>query len=198
MAAAIEVISRLADRGVTFQIEDSGRLRVNGVSRLTEREKVALRTHKPAILRALATPPTVPIAAADQTPSASTTTATGPLPNHTEPPEPGSTQPFGQRELDAIKAGAGCWVWSGVLNEWCFWVADEEQWRKAVARSIDPAVIWTLNELTGMQGLPPDDLCNVAQVKRRFGGTIQPGAMPTRWRDAVSPLEPVVNKGARL
>lgn len=58
MAAAIEVISRLADRGVMFQIEDSGRLRVNGVSRLTEREKVALRTHKPAILRALTAPPT--------------------------------------------------------------------------------------------------------------------------------------------
>lgn len=70
MATAIEVVSRLADRGITFQIEDSGGLRVNGVSRLTEREKVALRVSRSAILRALTATPTAYIADSASTPVA--------------------------------------------------------------------------------------------------------------------------------
>ena len=52
--------------------------------------------------------PTEPTATADSQPIAPATAATEPLPNRVAPPEPGSTQPFGQRELDAIKAGSGC------------------------------------------------------------------------------------------
>lgn len=118
--------------------------------------------------------------------------ATEPLPNRTEPPAPSSTQPFGQTELDAIRAGSGCWVWSGVLEEWLFWVRDEERRRKAQERGIDAWRIWTLPELTGVVGLEPQDLRNIAAIRRQFNGTMQPGAIPAQWRNALNALEPAV------
>jgi len=77
---------------------------------------------------------------------------TEPSTQRMDPPEPGSTAPFGQRELDAIKAGSGCWVWSGVLHEWLFWIRDAERKTKAIGKGIDPGCIWVLEELTGVQG----------------------------------------------
>ncbi len=185
MATATEVINRLAARGVTFQLEASGGLRINGISRLTDREKAALRAHKGALLKALASTTAT-------TAGSPTTAATEPLPNRTTPPELGSTAPFNQEALDAVKAGAGCWVWSGVLNEWLFMVRDEERKAKAMSRGIDPGCIWTLAEVTGVQGMPPEGLRDVAAIKRRFAGAVQPGAMPAQWRNAFQPLEPAV------
>ncbi len=112
--------------------------------------------------------------------------------NRTQPPPPGETLPFGQRELDAIRQGFGVWVWSGVLKEWSFWVRDDERKAKALTKGIDRWRIWTLDELTAAQGMQPADLRNVFAIKRRFDGAVQPGAKPHRWRDALEPLQPAV------
>lgn len=112
--------------------------------------------------------------------------------NRTQPPAAGETQPFGQRELDAIRQGFGVWVWSGVLEEWLFWVRDDERQAKALAKGIERWRIWTLDELTAAQGMTPADLRNVFEIKRRFDGAVQPGAKPQRWRDALEPLQPAV------
>lgn len=187
---AAETINRLKPRGVTFEADGTGGLRVVGVDKLTAGEKVALRANKSAILRVLAHPTAT-------TAGAPSPTVTAPLPNRTEPPEPGSTAPFNQQALDAVKAGAGCWVWPGVLEVWLFWVRDEERKAKAISRGIDAGCIWMLAEITGVQGMPPEGLRDVAKIKRQFGGTVQPGEVPARWRDALNPLEPAVAEEER-
>ena len=105
----------------------------------------------------------------------------------------GSTTPFSQQDLDAIKAGHAVKVWSGVLNEWLYWVRDEERKAKAQARlGIDPWRVWTLDELTAVQGMTPEDLKNIQAIRKAFNGTLQPGEQPKRWRDALNPLQPEV------
>lgn len=181
---AADVISTLQARGVELWQEGSSLRYRAPTSTLTEHERAALKAHKGAILRALE-----PAVYQDAT---TQKTAVPPSCDPTRPPPPASADSFGQRELDAIKAGAGCWVWSGVLQQWLFWIRDEERRRKAIGKGIDPAVIWTLAELTGVVGLPAEDLRRVATIKRRFTGAIVPGAKPAQWRNAINPLEPVV------
>lgn len=182
-----EVISILKARGVELW-QEGGALRCRArLGALTEQEKAVLKAHKGTILKALATTATT-----EDKPVAPAPAVTEPLSNRTDPPAPGSTQPFGQRELDAIKAGSGCWVWSGVLETWLFWVPDEERKTKAISKGIDPGCIWTLDELTGVQGMPPEGLRDIAQIKRKLDGTAQPGAKPARWGDALKPMEPEV------
>lgn len=168
-----DVISSLQQRGVTLKVV-AGSLRIAGADKLTDREKAALKAHKGAILRALEPPPTGPTATASQAPVTPSSAATEHLPNRTEPPEPGSTAPFGQRELDAINAGCGCWVWSAVLEAWLFWVRDEERRRLAIGKGIDAWRIWTLPELAGVVGFESQDLMNIAAIRRQFNGTITP------------------------
>ena len=53
-------------------------------------------------------------------------------------------------------------MWSAVLEEWLFWVRDEERRRKALERGIDAWRVWTLLELTGVVGFQAQDLRNIA------------------------------------
>lgn len=76
-------------------------------------------------------------------------------------------------------------------------VRGAERKAKAVSRGIDPGCVWTLAEVTGVQGMPPEGLRDIAQLKRQFAGTVQPGEVPARWRDALQPLEPVVAEEAQ-
>ncbi len=59
MASAAEIIQTLEGRGVNFHALSGHRLEVDGVDKLSEREKAVLRNHKAAILRAL--PPPEPV-----------------------------------------------------------------------------------------------------------------------------------------
>lgn len=169
------ILDRLNQSGWTATAKD-GRLCLEptrpDAPDLTSEQQAFLARHKSDLLRALAVP--------------------APLPNRTEPPEAGTTSPFNQEALDAIQAGSGVWVWSGVLEAWLFWVRDEARKVKAMGKGIDAWRVWTLNELTSVQGMPPEDLRHVAAIKRRFNGTIQPGAKPARWRNVIDPLEPAV------
>ena len=58
MASPSEVIATLARRGVFLRAHPDGALHVTGVSKLTEAEKVTIRDHKKALLRALDPPAT--------------------------------------------------------------------------------------------------------------------------------------------
>ncbi len=59
MASAAEIIKTLEVRGVKIHALSGHRLEVDGVDKLSAREKAVLRTHKAAILRAL--PPPEPV-----------------------------------------------------------------------------------------------------------------------------------------
>ena len=84
-------------------------------------------------------------------------------------------QPFDQRHLDAIKAGYAVHVWSGVLNDWLWWVHDETVKTKlAEKKGIDRGLIYTLGELALVIDAAPNDLRNMHAIKKRFGGGIHP------------------------
>jgi len=113
--------------------------------------------------------------------------------NATSPPAASTTQPFSEKELQAIRQGYAVRVWSGVLEEWLYWVRDKERRAKAIARlGVELWQVWTLAELTAIQGMDPQDLKNLHALKRQFNGSMQPGQKPERWRDAINPLQPEV------
>lgn len=65
MVTATEVIGRLAARGITLEADDTGELRIHGISRLSDREKAILRAHKASIFKVLGKthpPPPAPVA----------------------------------------------------------------------------------------------------------------------------------------
>ncbi len=107
-------------------------------------------------------------------------------------PADGTLHPFGELELKAIKQGHAVKVWSGVLEDWLFLVRDEERKAKAVSKGNDAWRLWTLAELTAVQGMNSQDLQNLHTLKRQFNGTLQPGEPPARWRDALEPLQPTI------
>ena len=102
MATVAEVITTLQQRGVTLEPDpdSAGGLRVNGISRLTDREKNALRAHKNAILRALEPPPIPPTATASQAPVAPATAVTEPA---------GCCSVCGSNHFWLSPAGWHCW-----------------------------------------------------------------------------------------
>lgn len=92
MATATEVISTLQGRGVTLEADGTGGLRVTGISRLSDREKGMLRSHKSAILRVLERTPTSTSGQPVPTPVRASTAVARPLPNRTEPPKPAARE----------------------------------------------------------------------------------------------------------
>ncbi len=85
-----------------------------------------------------------------------------------------------------------------MLNEWLFVVRDEERKARAISRGIDPGCVWTLAEVTGVQGMLPEGLQDVNAIKRVFAGVVQPGTKPERWRDALKHMEPAVAREEQL
>jgi hypothetical protein len=80
--------------------------------------------------------------------------------------------------MDAIKAGKAVRVWSGVLEEWLWWVRDEEARHRLIAQGCE-LPIYTLGELVAVAGMDVDALVELHQMKKRFGGTIQPPTSST-------------------
>ena len=83
-------------------------------------------------------------------------------------------EPFNQAAMDAIEAGQAVKVWSGVLQEWLYWVRGEGE-RKELLDEGCEIIIYTLGELAIVSGFSPEDLRNVHELKQNFNATIGEG-----------------------
>ena len=82
------------------------------------------------------------------------------------------TEPFNQQALDAIKAGNAAPVWSGVLNEWIWFVRDNAARERLIAEGCKLAV-YSLGELALVASTDKQSLRKINAFKRRFGATVE-------------------------
>lgn len=95
-------------------------------------------------------------------------------PDWNQTPDPSATRvPFNQKNLDDIKAGRPAQVWSAVLEDWLWWVRDEDV-RQALLQQGCEVAIYTLGELAVVAGWEAEALRDVHAFKREMGATIEP------------------------
>lgn len=88
-------------------------------------------------------------------------------------PERQDGTPFNQEALDAIHIGKAVRVWSQVLEEWLWWVRDEESREHLLAEGCQ-VPIYTLGELAVVAGMDAKALSDLHGAKHTFGGSIAP------------------------
>ena len=64
------------------------------------------------------------------------------------------SQPFNQEAMDTIKAGKAVKVWSGVLQEWLYWVRGEGERNELLGKGCE-LPIYTLGELVAVSTSSP-------------------------------------------
>ena len=95
-----------------------------------------------------------------------------------------ATEPFNQHHMDAIKAGHQVPVWCGTLNEWTYWVRDE-QIKERLRNEGCNVPIYTLGELCVVEHMPKEDIRRIHEIKRAFDGTLTQGGVITRETDPI-------------
>ncbi len=84
-----------------------------------------------------------------------------------------ATEPFNQRYMDAIKAGHSVRVWCGTLNEWVYWVRDDQIKKRLQANGCE-LVIYSLGELAVIASMPAKDTKQIHELKKTFDVKINP------------------------
>ena len=89
-------------------------------------------------------------------------------------PDTPPSDPFTKEAIQDIKAGKAVPVWSTVLEEWLWFVRDEQAKAKLIAEGCQPP-IYTLGELAVVvdRQLGPDGLKDVHAIKKKFGAAIE-------------------------
>lgn len=145
------LISELRERGILLSV-NGDKLHVDGPdAELTPELCETLKAHKPALMAALAGAPSAWNAV---------------------PAQPGS-EPFNAPALEAIKSGSAVRVWSGVLEDWIWFVRDNTAREKLLAEGcVRP--VYSLGELAIVVDFDEQGLRDIHAAKRRFGAVVHP------------------------
>jgi hypothetical protein len=86
-------------------------------------------------------------------------------------PEGEGSSPFGDKEMQAIKDGHLVMVWLGIVQEWVYWVRDDDRRDRLKAQGCE-IPIYTLGELAVIQPLPDAAIKQIHEAKKKLGGKV--------------------------
>ena len=156
---ASALISDARQRGIRLGVSGD-RLRVEAPrNTLTPELRAALVQHKQEIIDALDVairPDTEEYADWNSVPDPST-----------------ATEPFGQKDMNDIKAGRAVCIWLGIVQEWAWWVRGEKERRKLLAQGCK-LPISSLGELAVIVNMSDQDVKNMHALTRDMGAVIRP------------------------
>ena len=121
-----------------------------------------------------------PATPATQAPKSSGTSksSNGVPANWNDHPDAPPIDPFTREAIQDIKGGKAVPVWSSVLEEWLWFVRDNDAQQQLIAQGCQ-SPIYTLGELAVVAdmrlnaGFGPGDLKRVHAIKKKFGAAIE-------------------------
>ena len=154
---ATEILDYASHHDIHLMVESDALLVDGPKGTITPEFRGALKAHKAELLEVLAQQP---------------------LPDWNDHPDTPPTDPFTREAIQDIKGGKAVPVWSSVLEEWLWFVRDNDAQQQLVAQGCQ-SPIYTLGELAVVADMRmnssfgPEDLKRVHAIKKKFGAAIE-------------------------